>query len=825
MRYIIYFFVVFCLNSTLQASDSISFQKSIDSALSKQQNITGPEDKITFHFFVADLYLASNQINFAQQQLKLALAEAEKLNNKTAMSDALLHLASFYESTEQFYKAIEQYQKIIEIEKSLNQKQKVAEIQQKLATAYTKIYKFQEAEEYFKKSLLSNTENNNELSATNYTLLGNLYRSNFAKAKEAIAYYQRALTIYQSLKDSTNIAWTLNRIGNCNIDLGNFKAAFELYNQSKTIHTQLKNNIGMVAGFNNIGEIFRYQGNYSGALEYYLEGLNISRQTNDDRSMAILLNNVGIIYYEQANYPIAIEYFNQSIERSKGIKFEEGMVETFAYLGLTYKKQNNFAKAMEFFNQSLALSQDIGDMLGKAFTLNAIAELYYEQGDMNKAYQYYNDAFLLEKEIQDQSGEVRSIIGMGKVKLLQNDVFTAMQLLTEALNKAKQLGLNPRVVETYQLLAEAYEKQNRFALALNYFKLYNQLNDSLQSSKVTQQIEVMQQKFVGEQREKELQLLLKEKELQAAAIEKNEAIIKEQSLKQTFTAIGLVMFLIAAVLGWLGYNERRKAFKTLDIQKKEIEAKNQHITDSIQYAKRIQSALITSKEYLIKVIPQHFVFYKAKDIVSGDFYWAYLTSDNKAIVAVVDCTGHGVPGAFMSMIGMGLLNEIVMEHKLTKPNEILNALRNGVITSLKQKSANDAADGMDISIIVWDKNTNWLEYAGANNPLYIVRNKQLTEIKADKQPIGYFMGRKKPFSIKSHQLEANDMIYLFTDGYADQFGGKHNKKFKYLNFKKLITQISDLPLQEQSQKIENTFIDWKQNYEQLDDICVLGIKV
>lgn len=806
--------------------DSASFQEVIDSALTSKKKLNSYEEKIAYYNFVADLYVASNQTSKALAELLISFTEASNNNDKNQQAKTLSKLGNLENQRENYGKAISYFQRALLIFKELDDQNSVSKSHENIGKSYSSLYDFEKAQDALKKSLLVAASLSDSAQMANvYTLLGTLNRSNLGRAKEAISHYKKAAEIYQSIGDSTNYAWTLNRIGNCNIDLGNYKDAYSLYEQSQAIHSKEKNIIGMVAGFNNIGEIFRFQGNYAGALENYLEGLKISRETNDDRSMAILLNNIGIIYYEQSIYNVAVEYFKKSLERSEVIRFSEGMVETYTYLGLTNKKKKDYPVAMSYFDNSLNLSEEIGDMLGKGFVLNAIAELYFEKGDLNKSYNYYKEALDLEKQIQDKSGIVRSMIGMGKVRLNQNQTLVAINLLTEVLKMAKDLGLNPRVVETYNLLSQAYEKQARFAISLDFFKKYNLLNDSLQNSKVTQQIEVMQQKFVGEQREKELQLLLKERELQSAALEKNEAIIKEQSLKQTVTAMGLVLFLIAALFGWYGYNERRKAFRTLNIQKKEIEEKNTNITSSIQYAKRIQRALLTSNDYLKKVVPEHFVFYQPKDIVSGDFYWAYLSNDNKAILGVVDCTGHGVPGAFMSMIGMGLLNEIVMEHKLHHPNEILDSLRNGVITSLKQRSGEDTNDGMDISLTVWDKENNTLEFSGANNPIYILRDGKLIEIKGDKQPIGYFLGRQKPFSKKVEQLQKNDMVYLFTDGFADQFGGKQNKKYKYLHFKKLLASIAPLPIELQKEKIENEFIEWKGDFEQLDDICVLGFRV
>lgn len=220
-----------------------------------------------------------------------------------------------------------------------------------------------------------------------------------------------------------------------------------------------------------------------------------------------------------------------------------------------------------------------------------------------------------------------------------------------------------------------------------------------------------------------------------------------------------------------------------------------------------------------------------KDVVSGDFYWAFQTDNNIAVWAVADCTGHGVPGALMSMIGNSLLNEIVIENKILQPDEILNRLRDKLIKALEQKGESQNRDGMDIALCVWDKNNNTLQYAGANNPVWIIRKNnelkdyELIELKPDKMPVGLHAGETKPFNVQTLNLNSEDTIYAFTDGFADQFGGEKGKKYKYKNFQALLMANADKSMQEQSEIIKNEFYIWKGNLEQIDDVCIVGISV
>ncbi|MBX7093712.1 MAG: SpoIIE family protein phosphatase [Flavobacteriales bacterium] len=265
--------------------------------------------------------------------------------------------------------------------------------------------------------------------------------------------------------------------------------------------------------------------------------------------------------------------------------------------------------------------------------------------------------------------------------------------------------------------------------------------------------------------------------------------------------------------------------KEISLQKDIIEIKNKELTDSIHYAQRIQQSILPSDVMMKKSLPEHFVFFKPKDIVSGDFYW-HAHHNNSILWSVVDCTGHGVPGGFMSMLGAGLLNQIVNEEKEFQPDQILNQLRHRVIIALRQTGKEgENRDGMDISFCRLLHNEMKLQFAGANNSVFIVRNGQILELKADKQPIGIHIGDDKPFTLHEIQLEKGDIIYQSSDGYSDQFGGEKGKKFKSSNFEKLLCAISTESIQKQMTIISETFNTWKGEFEQLDDVCVIGVKI
>lgn len=337
-------------------------------------------------------------------------------------------------------------------------------------------------------------------------------------------------------------------------------------------------------------------------------------------------------------------------------------------------------------------------------------------------------------------------------------------------------------------------------------------------------------------------------------------IMKPDNSRYSSIIVSILIYtLILVVLYILKTNRLRKNQKILEqtvkertaeiiLQKDEIslqksiaEERHKEITDSINYAKRIQLALLTSHEYWDSISPENFVIWQPKDVVSGDFHWAYqltignknlMTSQEIAIWCAADCTGHGVPGAFMSMLGMSFLNEIVIENINLKPADVLNKLRKKIISALEHggKGNIEQKDGMDVALCVWHKESNLLEYAGANNPVWIIRPikgskaHEIIELKANRMPVGYHYD-VKDFTAQEFQLQKGDAIYLFTDGFVDQFGGPDGKKYKSKKFKEMLLTLQHLSMKDQALMINKEFNDWRGDNEQIDDLCLVGVKV
>lgn len=322
--------------------------------------------------------------------------------------------------------------------------------------------------------------------------------------------------------------------------------------------------------------------------------------------------------------------------------------------------------------------------------------------------------------------------------------------------------------------------------------------------------------------QRESMLILAENELITAKkfIGTQEEVITKQKWVLVLL-IGILLLLLVLLFVIFKNHQQKKATHLL------LKKKNQKITDSINYALRIQQSILLSDEDVKKIIPNAFVFYQPRDIVSGDFYW-FSKVEDKVVIAAVDCTGHGVPGAFMSFLGYSLMNEIITEKKITRPSEILNKLHDGIVKLLRQKSDKmSSQDGMELSLCIYDKSSKILEYSGAMNPVYIVKNKEIITLLPDDLAIGgslFNENKRIKFTDKQIKISKNDALYLFSDGYIDQFGGEQNLKYNVPRFINLLLEIHEKQPHEQKLIVENSINNWKGKYKQIDDMLVIGVK-
>ena len=377
------------------------------------------------------------------------------------------------------------------------------------------------------------------------------------------------------------------------------------------------------------------------------------------------------------------------------------------------------------------------------------------------------------------------------------------------------------------LLIDINEKTENYKEGFNLQKKIIALNDTLFHAENLKQVNELQVQFETEQKETENKLLTVQNQLASNSI-------KNQQIVIVFVIIGLIIASVFAIFIFKGLKKQREANFIISEQKIVLENKNQlieqqkhiveekqkEILDSINYAKRIQYTLLAHDEFLKENLPEHFTYFNPKDIVSGDFYWA-TKHNNKFYLAVCDSTGHGVPGAFMSLLNIGFLSEAINEKGIEKPNEVFNYVRQKLTNTISKEGQKDGFDGILICI---DKSTNKITYAAANNAPVLIQNNKLIELESNRMPVGVGE-RKEDFKLYTIDAKPGDTLYLYTDGYADQFGGPKGKKFKYKQLNETLLAHHTKSLSEQKDILKQTFDKWRGDLEQVDDVCIIGIRL
>jgi serine phosphatase RsbU (regulator of sigma subunit) len=609
----------------------------------------------------------------------------------------------------------------------------------------------------------------------------------------------------------------VNNIGYVYQSQGDIPNALTYYHKALSIQEEIGDKKGIAYSLNNIGYIYKDQGDIPNALTYFHKSLTIQEEIGDKKGIAISLNNIGLIYYNQDDIPNGLTYYHKALSIQEEIGDKQGIATTLNNIGLIYKDQGDIPNALTYYHKALTIQEEIGDKKKEANSLNNIGAIYGNQGDLPKALEYHHKSLKIDEEIGDKSGIAYSLNNIGSIELKKgsnNGIASAKQHFLKSLEIAQEIGYPKLISYASSYLSKVYEKQGKGMLALAMHKLHIQMSDSI-NNEATLKASIQQEaKYAYE----------KVQAVKDAAHEKQLAIEKEAKAKQqvitaaTGGGLGLVAIFLLFVMNRLKVTRKQKA--VIEEQKDIVEMAHQEIKDSITYTKRIQNAILPPIKVVKEYLQESFILYQPKDVVAGDFYWLE-HKNNKVLFAAADCTGHGVPGAMVSVICNNALNRSVREHGLTDPGQILDKSREIVVAEF-EKSEEEVKDGMDIAICSLEGNK--LKYAGAHNPLWIIRNGAIIETKANKQPIGQF-DNPEPYTTHSFDLEPGDAIYIFSDGYVDQFGGEKGKKFKSRAFRELLLSIQDKAMEEQKTIIDETFNSWKGDLEQIDDVCIIGVKI
>lgn len=569
------------------------------------------------------------------------------------------------------------------------------------------------------------------------------------------------------------------------------------------------------------GVVYKNKGDYKTAIEKHLLALKIQEEQKDLFGQAIAYNDIGILYKVMKNYPKALECYRKSNSLLIRTGKQMGISLTFGNIGTIFSDLNNYDSALFYYNKALSIAEKIQDPNALTTAYSNIGEIYGKKGNAEKALEYFKKSLAIDIESNDDYGMIISYTNVGNAL---KDLGKYIESL-ENYRKAERLCIDndakPLLKDLYFAMAESYKHNNDFGNAYSYLSKYTVLNDSILNKETTKQIAEMDVKYQSEKKDKELTI-------KDAEIVKQQADASKKATQRNAFLIGFLLILCLVFFILKGYRQKQKANVEILKQKDIIEEKNKSITDSIHYAKRIQKALLASESTLKKNLTEYFVLYKPKDIVSGDFYWAQNINDN-FLICTADCTGHGVPGAFMSLLGISYLNEITRERNVNNPAQVLEKLRSEIILNLGAdeniEGSNAVNDGMDMVLCNFKFKEMTLDFACSNNPLWLIRNGEFIEFKGDKMPVGRYYGELKSFTPRSIALQKGDLIYTLTDGYADQFGGTNGKKFKYKPLQDLLVKIARLPLSEQQVILEKNITEWRGKLEQVDDILIIGIKI
>lgn len=572
---------------------------------------------------------------------------------------------------------------------------------------------------------------------------------------------------------------------------------------------------------NNKGFLAQEHGNIAKALEYYSSALKIQEQSDEKKGMATTINNIAYIYMHQGDMPNALASVNKAMQLQIQVGDSAGVALSLNNLGTICKKKNDIPKALDYFNKSLQIQKRLKNDYGASICLSNIGDIYIEQGDKAKGVEYILQSLKIREEVQELDGISYNLNILANTMLDLGRLNEALDYGVRSFKVAKELNYIENIRNASRTLYKIYKKQNNTKAALEMYELYFQMYDSINNqatrkSSIKNQLQYEYDKKATADSVK----VAEEKKVTTAQL--------KQEKTQRFALLAVVVLVgLFGVFMFNRFKVTKKQNNLIQIQKAElqhqkelVEEHQKETLDSIHYAKRIQTALIANSDFISQHIPNNFIYFNPKDIVSGDFYWATKHND-KFYLAVCDSTGHGVPGAFMSLLNMGFLSEAIKEKNIEKPNEIFNYVRERLISTISDGGQKDGMDGILICI---DKNSTVIEYAAANNEPILIRNSEINELPKDRMPVG--KGEKTDnFLLHSIEMREGDMLYLYTDGFADQFGGPKGKKFKYRQLNELLLKIKEAPLVNQKQELETAFTNWKGNQEQVDDILIIGIKI
>lgn len=700
------------------------------------------------------------------------------------------------------------------------------------------------------KQLMHGLEMSKEIKDAELTGIGFKYLSWYYEDMEdnntSLQYVDSCIFYTEKTGDKIELVNAYNQKGNLLSNLALLDSSLIWYQKALQIASENDDNLGIAKVANNIALVYTDQGEYLSAIDYYHLSIEKSELIDDIQSVGDAYNNLGSLFTQIEDYEQALEYHNKAYIIRQDSDDPLKLSSVLLNMGRVHLTQGNYESARSHFFQSLAIDLRLDDLGGVALNYNNIGLTHFREKELDSAIFYYEASLKIRKELNDPFGLALTYNNIGEYYIEMGQTGKAISNCRESYDISSRLNLPYEQLASCECLYKAYEQSNDLGRAYKFLKESVELEEKLNSEEKNKQLTKKEMEFVFHYKELEDSLkqaeLLAEKEYQikSAQIEKDQLSAQKRSQLWLFSVIGCSLVVIGGIIYWQ-LRRQRKQNQIIKEKNAFIQHQKEEIDQSIAYAQKIQDTALPSK-ILDNLFDDTLLIYLPRDIVSGDFYWLENT-DKHAYFAVADCTGHGIPGAFISMMGTILLNEIYNSKQIHKPGEVLDELNRLVQLTLMSRTGKQMKDGMDIAFCRFDRENLILEYAGANNPCWIISKSMellvngekmlpdlqeqanLFEIKADKKPVGKYIGEQRSFNTNIIQLSKGDQVYLFSDGYADQFGGERGKKFKYKPFKELLIETSLLSGEKQNEAVIKAFNDWKRDYEQIDDVCILGVKV
>ncbi|MFN3916918.1 MAG: SpoIIE family protein phosphatase [Flavobacteriales bacterium] len=611
-----------------------------------------------------------------------------------------------------------------------------------------------------------------------------------------------------------------------------FARAAVYFDSTYMVSVELQDTLKITGAIMNKGAMHYSMNKYADALECYLKSGDLMKKYNP-KQLPGLYGNIGMLYSDIQNFDKAIYYLELAISmnnENKGDSFED--IKPLNVLGIIYKHKGEFLRSKKYYHVALSLAEEAGDkyLRDRGDIHTNLAELERMLGNKKQEFYHLEKSLELYQKTKNKDGMSTAKIGLAKYYAEQNNIPLAEKFIKEAKELSVEFDVSMRYkMQLTSLYAEIEAKKGNYIKAFQYMSEAFVLNDSLhqlmnleEASKMELQFNFNLKNTLDSLKRAEEAKILELKLAEEKAI--TDAKLYRQRIFTGIAMGGTLFLLVFAFVLYKAYRNKEKANQFIQSQKEIIEEKHKEITDSINYAERIQRSFLASKDLLDKHLKDYFVHFKPKEVVSGDFYWASLLSNGHFAYCCADSTGHGVPGAIMSILNISSLEKAI--EKEVEPHKILHKTRQLIIDRLKKDGSSEGGrDGMDCSLVVIDPNRITIRFALANNPLWIVRNGEIIEYKPDKIPVGKYDRDQESFTLRTAEIQPNDLIYILTDGYQDQFGGPKGKKLKTTNLQNLLLNITHESMPRQKEILNEHFENWKGDLEQVDDVCILGFRI